>query len=64
MIGCSDMDINRAHPTSDMTANKREFGNVGDKNFGAAGLKHLGLTSARPSPRTKRELNDPSSDRA
>jgi len=29
------MDINRAHPTSDMTANKREFGNVGDKNVGS-----------------------------
>ena len=35
MIRYSDMDINRAHPTSDMTVNRCDFGDVGDKNVGS-----------------------------
>jgi len=35
VIRYSDIDINRAHPTSDMTVNKRDFGDVGDKNVGS-----------------------------
>ena len=34
MTRYSDMDMNCAHPTSGMTVNKRDFGDVGDKNVG------------------------------